>query len=85
MKPRALLGRLASGSVQNVAFSDAERLAVALGFRLARTEGGHHVFVHPEIPELLNLQNAGGDAKPYQLRQLLKLVERYNLTLEKGL
>jgi hypothetical protein len=42
----------------------------------------HHVFVHPSIVELVNLQEVGGQAKPYQVRQLLRLVERYNLTLE---
>jgi hypothetical protein len=32
--------------------------------------------------ELLNLQAVGGEAKPYQIRQFLRLVERYNLRLE---
>ncbi len=31
--------------------------------------------------ELINLQNDRGQAKPYQLRQLLRLVERYHLDL----
>jgi hypothetical protein len=30
----------------------------------------------------LNLQSVGGRAKPYQVRQLLRLVERYNLVLK---
>ncbi len=34
------------------------------------------------IPELVNLQEVGGQAKPYQIRQVLRLVERYNLLLE---
>jgi len=38
--------------------------------------------VHPDVPELLNLQDVRGEAKPYQIRQLMKLVERYNLKLE---
>ena len=54
-----------------------------LGFRLARTEGSRRTFRHADISELLNLQEVGGDAKPYQLRQLLRLVERYNLQLKK--
>jgi hypothetical protein len=41
----------------------------------------HHILARPGIPELLNLQEVGGMAKPYQLRQLLRLVERYNLTI----
>jgi hypothetical protein len=36
------------------------------------------------IPELLNLQNVHGQAKPYQIRQFLRLVERHNLILEEG-
>jgi hypothetical protein len=34
------------------------------------------------VPELLNLQELGGQAKPYQIRQFLKLVEKYDLRLE---
>ncbi len=63
-------------------FREARSLAEAFGFRLVRVQGSHHVFNHPGIPGLLNLQEAGGDAKPYQLRQFLRLVERYNLQLE---
>ena len=52
------------------------------GFRRARVTGSHHIFVHPAIAECLNLQDVRGEAKPYQIRQALRLVERYNLTLE---
>ncbi len=44
--------------------------------------GSHHVFVHPILRELVNLQEVSGKAKPYQVRQLLDLVERYNLQLD---
>ena len=53
----------------------------AFGFRLSRIKGSHHIFVHPQVRELVNLQNVGGKAKPYQVRQFLHLVERYNLTM----
>jgi hypothetical protein len=33
------------------------------------------------VPELLNLQEVRGMAKPYQVRQLLRLAERYNLEI----
>jgi predicted RNA binding protein YcfA (HicA-like mRNA interferase family) len=52
-----------------------------LGFELRRVSGSHHVFAHPDITELLNLQSVSGQAKPYQLRQLMRLVERYDLRL----
>ncbi len=82
MNPRKLLRRLSQGSFQNVRFSDARRLVEAFGFELNRISGSHHVFTHPQIPELVNLQEVGGQAKAYQLRQLLRLAERYNLRLE---
>jgi len=47
-----------------------------------RTNGSHHILSRPDVPKLVNLQNVGGKAKGYQVRQLLKLVEKHNLTLE---
>ena len=66
----------------NVAFADLRSLVEDLGFELRRISGSHHIFAHPDIPELLNLQDARGQAKPYQVRQLLRLIERYDLKLE---
>jgi hypothetical protein len=82
MDPRRLLARLARGDVANVSFPDLRRLVEMFGFELRRTSGSHHIFVHPEVPELLNLQEVRGQAKPYQVRQFLRLVERYALRLE---
>jgi hypothetical protein len=39
------------------------------------------VFGRDGIPEQVNLQEVRGEAKPYQIRQFLRLVERYNLQL----
>jgi predicted RNA binding protein YcfA (HicA-like mRNA interferase family) len=72
----------ARGRSRNLGFDEVARLAEAFGFRLARTRGSHHIFVHDAFPDLLNLQSVAGQAKPYQVRQLLQLVERYNLVLE---
>lgn len=57
-------------------------LVKGFGFKLSRTDGSHHIFIRSDIPELVNLQNVKGQAKPYQMRQFLKLVEKYNLELE---
>ncbi len=56
-------------------------MAEAFGFQLARVKGSHHIYSHPSVPELVNLQSVNGKAKPYQVRQLLDLVGRYNLRL----
>jgi len=84
MKPSRLLLRLSSGAVTNVDFLDAQLLLEALGFEEVRVTGSHHVYVRLDVPEQLNLQNRRGQAKPYQLRQLISLVKRYNLTIEEN-
>lgn len=53
-----------------------------LGFRMTRVSGSHHIFVHPVVPELVNLQEVNGHCKPCQVRQVLRLVDRYSLKLE---
>ena len=82
MRPRKLLQRIAAGSHANVRFTDLQRLAEACGFELQRVAGSHHIYVHAEIDAVLNLQDARGQAKPYQVRQFLRLVERYDLRPE---
>lgn len=80
MNSRKLLQK-ALNSPQSLRFSEVLKLAAAFGFQLDRISGSHHIFKRAGIPELLNLQDVGGMAKPYQVRQLLKLVEKHNLSL----
>jgi predicted RNA binding protein YcfA (HicA-like mRNA interferase family) len=54
----------------------------AFGFQLSQVRGSHHIFEHPDVLEIVNLQNSKGQVKPYQIRQFLQLVEQYNLELE---
>jgi predicted RNA binding protein YcfA (HicA-like mRNA interferase family) len=81
MNKRKLLRKILSGS-KNIRFADMLTLAQAFGFRLDRIEGSHHIMVHPDVPRPLNLQKVGGQAKPYQVRQFLKLIEQHNLRME---
>ena len=82
MNRRRLLRRLARGALNNVSITDMVNLIEGFGFQLIRVSGSHHIFAHSEIPDLANLQSVRGEAKPYQIRQFLRLVERYNLRLE---
>ncbi|MFZ5451052.1 MAG: type II toxin-antitoxin system HicA family toxin [Thermodesulfobacteriota bacterium] len=84
MKPRKLLNKLVQGDLRNVAFKDMVTLIKSFGFALQRSRGSHHVFAHPGIPELINLQEVAGEAKPYQVRQFLRLVEKYNISLQEA-
>ncbi len=81
MDAQKLLEKVLSGS-KNIRFNDFVKLAEAFGFELARVRGSHHIFEHPNLPEILNLQNSKGQVKPYQIHQFLYLVEQYNLKLE---
>ena len=82
MNNRALLRRLANRQFHNVSFADFEGLIEAFGFRLVRIRGSHRLYAHRDIPVSLNIQDDKGEAKPYQLRELLRYVQLYALRLE---
>ena len=62
----------------NIRFSDLCALLRYLGFE-ERVRGSHHLFDKDGVVELVNLQNRGGHAKPYQVRQVRRLILRYKL------
>jgi hypothetical protein len=52
------------------------------GFVFKKTRGSHRTYRHAGVIELLNFQDDNGKAKPYQVRQLLKIIEAYELELK---
>ena len=57
-------------------------MPLAFGFSLDRTSGSHHIFRHG-AGLMLNLQpDSNEQAKRYQIRQLLDLVEEHGLSLD---
>jgi hypothetical protein len=82
VNPTRLLTRIVGGAVTNVDFADLVSLINALGFDEIGGKGSHRVFAHAGVAELLNLQEVRGQAKPYQVRQVVALVRRYDLRLE---
>lgn len=60
-------------------FSEACTLVEGVGFRLDRVRGSHHIFVHDSHKALLNFQKVKGEAKAYQVKQLLKYIEEFEL------
>jgi len=81
MNKQKLLEKILAGS-KNIRFDDFVSLIEAFGFELSRVRGSHHIFEHPNVSEIINLQNSKGQVKPYQIRQFLQLVEQYALKLE---
>ena len=80
-KLKKILKKILDGS-KNISFNDFVSLVEGFGFRLSRTSGSHHIFMHKSVKELVNLQNVKGQVKPYQIRQFMDLVERHSLDLE---
>ena len=78
-KSEKILRQILSGqSDANVRFADLRTLLLDLGF-VERTKGSHHIFSRAGINELINLQQDGNMAKPYQVRQVRTIVLRYRL------
>jgi hypothetical protein len=76
------LSRILAGAVRKLGFDDLIGLVQALGFKEAGGRGSHRVFVRSGVPEILTLQQARGQAKPYQVRQVAALIRQYNLDVE---
>ena len=69
-------------SPKNVKFSTICKAAEAFGFKYRGGKGSHRIYVKPRVYELLNFQNVHGIVKHYQVKQFIKIIEKYNL-LEK--
>jgi len=67
---------------KNVRFESLCRGAELFGFRFRGGKGSHRIYVKDGVREMLNLQSVKGMAKPYQVRQFLKVVNRYKLLEE---
>ena len=80
MKGLLILKKMISSS-KNISFSDLVYCIKLFGFKLDRIKGSHHIFINSKIKELINVQNVKGKAKPYQIKQFLKIVEQHNLKI----
>lgn len=62
----------------NLRFAALCQLLEAKGFRM-RTSGSHHIFTKSGVRERINLQREGSKAKPYQVKQVRKILAQYKL------
>lgn len=72
---------LAGGSDAAIRFNDLIGLLRALGFT-ERVKGSHHVFVRRGVAERIVWQRDGTHAKPYQVRQIRRILRRHILEEE---
>ena len=79
MSARETIERLLRAeSDANIRFDQITHLLRALGFRM-RTSGSHHIFTKRGVLERINLQREGAKAKPYQVRQVRRILTHYKL------
>ena len=71
----------AGGRDGNVRFTELRAVLRALGFE-ERVRGSHHIFSKPGVAEILNVQPKGASAKPYQVKQVRQVIQKYALTSE---
>ena len=64
-----------------ISFREFEGLLEGFGFRLARVSGSHRIYRHEQIRRSLSVQPDGKDAKAYQVRMLLSVVDEFGLRL----
>ncbi|MBM3241622.1 type II toxin-antitoxin system HicA family toxin [Candidatus Poribacteria bacterium] len=75
---RLLLKILQGTSDANIPFSGICQLLRNFGFD-ERIRGDHHIFTKDGVEEILNLQPKGSKAKPYQVKQVRRLILKYEL------
>jgi predicted RNA binding protein YcfA (HicA-like mRNA interferase family) len=81
VKPAKLYAQLLQSTNRSISYRDFEKLVVAFGFRFDRMNGSHAIYEHPLMERPFPIQPTGKDAKRYQVRDLLELVEGYGLHL----
>ncbi len=64
---------------KKIRFTRVCTIAEAFGFEARKGSGSHRVYFRDGVREILNFQNDEGWAKPYQVRQFIKIIEKYEL------
>ncbi|MDO8550343.1 MAG: type II toxin-antitoxin system HicA family toxin [Ignavibacteria bacterium] len=82
MKNKKLLEKVVRNPY-DVSFSEMSKLLEGFGFNLKRIKGSHHIYKHPDVPYLINIQNKGGKVKSYQVNQFIDIINEFKLSLKK--
>jgi len=73
-----LLKVLYGSSDRNINFNDLRNLLRRMGFD-EYTRSSHHMFRKEGVEERINLQKEGKNAKPYQVKQVRSIIQKYGL------
>jgi len=75
---KLLVRVLRGASDANIPFAGLCELLRHLGFT-ERIRGSHHIFFKEGVEEILNLQPRDNLAKPYQVKQVRRVITQYGL------
>lgn len=78
MTKKGKLIKAIRNNLRAVRFDDACRIAEMIGFSLRGGKGSHKIYGRQDEPLLLNFQNRRGYIKPYQAKQLIDMVDKYD-------
>jgi len=73
-----LLRVLRGTSDANIPFDELCQLLRRSGFA-ERIRGSHHIFTKEGVEEIVNLHPKGRQAKPYQVKQVRRVILKYHL------
>lgn len=62
----------------NLRFDELCHLLETKGFRM-RVAGSHHIFTRTGVRERINIQRDGQHARPYQVRQIRRILAEHKL------
>jgi len=69
----------AANNPAGIRFKDLCLLAESMGYRKRGGKGSHVVYEMDGVKEILTFQDHKGMAKPYQVKQMLAVIEKYRL------
>lgn len=75
---KILLQIMSGSSDANMSFDELCQFLTRLDFE-CRIRGSHHIFFKPNVTERINLQRDGNKAKPYQVRQVRRIISENGL------
>ncbi len=71
---------LSGQSDKNIKFEELCLLLEKLGFEM-RINSSHHIFRKSGVTDKINLQKDGSEAKPYQVKQVRKVIIEYKMEI----
>ena len=78
MNKKEIINKLKNNN-KNIKYSDFCSILKYFGFVCKRQRGSHRLYSRVGVKELLNIQNVNGEIKPYQIKQFLNIIKKYNL------